>query len=157
MSTDDPLAALRPIHWPEPVSFWPPAIGWWLLPLLLLLAAILIWRYRYARRDLRQARAMLDHLAQQPLDDPAFVAALNQLLKRIALTQFPNDDITTLSGQPWVAFLDASGGGGDFCNGAGRVLASAPYQAHPSGLDREALLTLSYRWVAQACSHKEHR
>ena len=31
MNTPDPLAQLRDIHLPEPVSWWPPALGWWLV------------------------------------------------------------------------------------------------------------------------------
>ena len=37
----DPLAELRGYHPPDPVSWWPPAPGWWLLALLIL--GLLTW------------------------------------------------------------------------------------------------------------------
>ena len=37
MNEQDPLANLRDIYLPEPITAWPPAIGWWALILLGLL------------------------------------------------------------------------------------------------------------------------
>jgi hypothetical protein len=35
---------LRDIHGPDPVSWWPPAPGWWLLALGTILCLWLLWR-----------------------------------------------------------------------------------------------------------------
>ena len=47
----DPNLPLRDIHLPAPISWWPPAPGWWLLlfgiPTLLILLA---WLWRWVRR-----------------------------------------------------------------------------------------------------------
>ena len=52
MQEIDPLTIpLRDIHLPEVISWWPLAIGWWILialPIILLLCYLL---YRYIRRD----------------------------------------------------------------------------------------------------------
>ena len=40
MNPTDPLAQLREIHLPAPVSFWPPAIGWWILAIFVLFCLI---------------------------------------------------------------------------------------------------------------------
>jgi len=36
MSEENPLVNLKDIHLPPPVSFWPPAPGWWILALLMI-------------------------------------------------------------------------------------------------------------------------
>ena len=62
----DLLSQLRDIHTAAPVPWWPPAPGWWILGLLLLV--LLVWlgrrilaRYRvYQRR--RQMLGWVDHL-----------------------------------------------------------------------------------------------
>ena len=36
MSIENPLVNLKDIHLPPPVSFWPPAPGWWILAVLLI-------------------------------------------------------------------------------------------------------------------------
>ena len=44
MNPQDPLSQLKDIHLPATGGFWPPAPGWWLLALILLLAH-LVMRY----------------------------------------------------------------------------------------------------------------
>jgi hypothetical protein len=129
------LERLRGYHLPEPVSWWPPAPGWWALAFLvlaLLVAAVHWMASRHRRRAAaRAARAELDALCAaygRDGDAGAFARALSRLLRRFALARFPRRRVAGLSGEEWLAFLDAHGGGGRFREGAGRVLAQAPYR-----------------------------
>ncbi|MGD2138441.1 MAG: DUF4381 family protein, partial [Gammaproteobacteria bacterium] len=54
---DDPLAALRPLHPPAPVEWWPPAPGWWVLGVLLLALLGLAWWYHRTSAVRRAALA----------------------------------------------------------------------------------------------------
>ncbi len=144
--SSDPLALLRPLHWPEPVPWWPPAPGWWLLALLLLAGAVVAWRHHRHHRP-ESAIELLERLAHHRGDDRHFVVELNLALKRIALSRFPAAEVAPLSGEAWLAFLDATGGHGDFAAGVGRVLAQAPYRAAVRLDDRASLLALCRRWA----------
>lgn len=139
LTMTDPLAELRGYHPPEPVSWWPPAPGWWLLALLIagLLALLLVWALRAwrRRRRLRAApQAALEELAALRAaharygDAIAFARGLSRLLRRYALTRYPRRAVAGLSGEAWLAFLDAHGGAGRFQAGPGRDLLVAPYR-----------------------------
>jgi uncharacterized protein DUF4381 len=141
--TEDPLAALRPLHAPAPISWWPPALGWWLL--LFAILALLIVIYRYWRRMAPQRAALrgLKILHKNPDDHP--VATLNQLLKRYALVCWPATTVASLSGKAWLEFLDANGGNGKFCSGPGRILLTDPYQKQSA--DLHELTALARQWI----------
>lgn len=153
MNGADPLADLRDIHLPEPVSWWPPAPGWWLLVLLALaLLAVLGWWLRRAwRRHRRRARveAELDALLAAHRaggDARALAAGVSLLLKRVALARWPRPEVAGLSGADWLAFLDRTGGHGDFADGPGRALARAGYGA-PEPVEAEALGAAARAWI----------
>jgi len=138
---------LRDIHLPEPVGWWPPALGWWLLLGLLLLATIglvFLWRRRQGRRYRRLALAELEGLAQLP---PAELAAgLSQLLRQAALCYFPAQECAGLWGEDWLRFLDRPFNDQPFSQGIGRALLDAPYRPEAS-VDGPALLDLGRRWL----------
>jgi hypothetical protein len=146
------LAQLRDIHGAPPTHWWPPAPGWWLLSVLLLLA--LAWgvrRYLVARsRRLRRQRLLdhLDMLAQtvSPEREPrAFLAAVNALLKLVALRAFPERDCAPMRGAEWVAFL-SSGLADDSAMPALEALAEGPYQPQPR-FDADSLASVARQWI----------
>jgi len=153
LPTNDPLAALRPLHPPAPIGWWPPAPGWWLLAVALLVLLGGLWWYRRRSALRRAALNELRQLEQSDADATHLTAGLNQLLRRVALTCFPRDQVAALSGTDWLRFLDAQGRGDGFCAGPGRVLATAPY-APACHLDRPALLALARQWIRQACRRR---
>ena len=142
LAMSDPLAELRGYHPPDPVSWWPPAPGWWLVALLIvgLLIWVTVWALgAWRRRRLAGAapRAALDELAAlraahaRDGDAAAFARGLSRLLRRFALARYPRRAVAGLSGEDWLVFLDAHGGGGRFQAGPGRELLTAPYR--PAG------------------------
>ncbi len=104
------LSALRDIHLPDAVAFWPPAPGWWFVAAALLTAAGLAWigwrrRRRGVRRQALRELELLAHDFQQRsrLDDLA--AGLSILMRRVALLRFGAGQAAVLHGEPWIDFL----------------------------------------------------
>lgn len=150
------LDQLRDIHLPEPVSWWPPAPGWWLLlALSLAVAGFAAWwlRRRRAGRWRREALAEWRRLRQRwgtgQAAPPEIVAGLSVLLRRVAISRYPRAEAASLTGEDWLAFLDARvarGDAGMFRRGAGRALIDAPYNPRARA-DMDALFTLCKQWI----------
>ncbi|HEY7230819.1 MAG TPA: DUF4381 domain-containing protein [Pseudolabrys sp.] len=144
---DDPVAGLIDIPLPAEVSLWPQTWALWILIALLIvgLAAATIWLARrwHANRYRRAALADLDRIMRsaQPT-----AGALELLVRRTALAEFPRETIAPMSGAAWLSFLDKSYGGQEFSTGAGRALALAPYAPAPAE-DTSALADLVRRWI----------
>jgi hypothetical protein len=118
----NPLDQLEPLIAPAPISWWPPAPGWWLLAALL---PLLIWGLLRVLKRLRkraskniQAEDTLDPLRQAALDELERLAKpydqdagpwlqqLNNILKRLCREHYPQSHSHTLSSRAWLAFLD---------------------------------------------------
>ncbi|MBI4693064.1 MAG: DUF4381 domain-containing protein [Gammaproteobacteria bacterium] len=143
---------LRDIHLPAPVAWWPPAPGWWVLTGCTIAAALgalawIWWRRRTAlsRRALRELAAIRAAYAAEP--DPHRAAqALSILSRRLARALDPHGTAAALTGEAWLARLDAWTGTDAFTAGAGRALAVAPYRPGAT-LDAEALFAVFERWL----------
>lgn len=109
MDPDVLLQQLAPLREPSPISWWPPAPGWWLLAVLALiglgLLALALYRRRQARRYRRQALQRLQQLASA---GEVTLEQLNQLLKATAMRGFPTTDVARLHGANWQQFLAAT-------------------------------------------------
>ncbi len=157
------LHGIDEITMPEPVSWWPQTIGWQLLALLaaiwaarrLYLAARRWWSNRYRRHALAQLAGLQQESTGESYERA--LAALPALLKGTALHAYPRSEVAALSGEPWLAFLDAHYDtrykGPCFRGVPGRNLLTIAYQP---GSERQIpqhearqLLKMSRRWLAR--------
>jgi hypothetical protein len=134
--TKDPasLENLHDIIAPGPAPWWPPAPGWYVLGLLLLVVATLLvirvvlrWRNNRYRREALARLTRLQQSSQDADRRPDAVAQLGELLKRVALAAWPRETVANLSGRRWLEFLQATGGGKAFPEDASLVLCDVAY------------------------------
>lgn len=146
------LAQLRDIHGAPEVAWWPPAPGWWILAVLVMIGIALLVRHYLRARSVRQRRERLLHFIEwietsvDAENAPGlFLSNLNRVFKLVALRAFPDSRCAHLAGNEWVAFLRERIGVED---GAAplEALADGPYRELP-GFDANGLTELAKRWV----------
>lgn len=113
------LSQLADIHLSPPVSWWPPAPGWWVLAFVALIA---LWfalqllrklkRSTHARRQLQQRRqALLSQLHtlqrqwQQQRNPVLSAAALSVFLRQLVVNHQPREQVAAMSDQQWLSFI----------------------------------------------------
>jgi hypothetical protein len=145
---------LRDIHLPDPVPWWPPAFGWWILAALVLAGlAVLALRYYRERRQRAALRALRGvRVALERGAEPVHcLQQVSMLLRRFAMTAAqPAPDapaaVAGLIGERWLAYLDSSWDRDGFRRGPGRLLLEGPY-GRPDTVTRDAVAN-----VAQLCA-----
>ncbi len=141
---------LRDIHLPETISWFPPAIGWWiilfLIPISTYFLIALIQRLRQ-KTAIKEARKLLKQLQQNDsLNELEKVRELSILLRRVAVSKNPESG--SLTGRAWLDYLDRSLKNAPFKNGIGQCLAHTPYQkALPADVNLTALFELAQTWL----------
>ena len=150
----DLLSQLRDIHAAPPEPWWPPAPGWWILGLLLLV--LLVWlgrrvkaRYKILRRR-KQMLAWIDHLntSVDPVRDPqTYLSTLNRIMKLVALRAFPDQPCAAMAGQDWADFLTEKLKTSKLSDSI-HVMASGPYDPQPQ-FDPQVMSDLTRNWIRQ--------
>lgn len=145
---------LRDIHLPDPISWWPLAIGWWIVLgcviLFSILAACLAKRFLKStlRKEAAKELDKIEMMFQKTEDTSQCVSALSALLRRAAISQKDNGKKAAgLTGRKWLERLDQPLDKPEFSQGIGQLLITAPYQ--PS-IDKESaaqLIELCRKWV----------
>lgn len=153
------LEGLHDVALPPPVSMTPQTAGWYLLlaiaGLLLLWAAVAFVGRTVRNRYRRDALRELDALEASTGGDSARAEALRTLpalLKRAALAAWPREEVASLSGDAWLAFLDRTYGGRGFGAGPGRIVALAAYEPDGQVLglgekDARAAFAVAREWI----------
>lgn len=152
---------LRDIHAAPAPPWWPPAWGWWVLAVLLVVAAV--WgalrlsRFLARRRYRRKLLAEVDHIfAQWQADqnDQRAVAAISALLRRLLIHAGGRRELAGAVGAEWVEVLQSVAGDDPAQRSAAAALASAPYQQNPDSGSMPGVgdfAALARHWVTEVC------
>ena len=132
MATDDRY--LRDIHGFDPVSWWPPGPGWWLITgIAVVLLAVVAWkrvfipgRMNVWRRDARRRLLLLRRRARTE-QSKQVLGELSELLRRIAMIRRGRRSCAGLSGDLWLEWLTRHDPRGFDWNTNARILLVAPY------------------------------
>ena len=154
---------LRDIHLPEPISWWPPAPGWWILFGLILLIVVTVFLFRqYQKKQAlnKQVSTEFEIICNQyekEKNPTALVQSLSILLRRACISFYPRSEAASLTGDAWLHFLDDTGEDKKFTSEHGKLIASAPYLSDKTELefDAEKLIQLCENWL-QAQPNKNH-
>ncbi len=144
---------LKGIHLPDPISWWPPALGWWLVfgITFILLNCILWMIWKYFRPNLKkQAVKALDRIERafhENEDAQACLAELSIFLRRAVLSRKQTKDCASLTGEAWLKILDQPLKKPEFSQGAGQILLNGPYQAYVEKEDVAQAIELCRKWV----------
>ena len=153
---NDPLdLALRDIHLPDGVSFWPLAYAWWVLIAVLvaivLIAIFIYWRHKLAKISaITKAREELARITgnyQQSKNPLLLAREISILFRRLSISLFPRTEVASLTGDEWLTFLDQYVTGSPFSQGQGRMLIDAPYRQHVEADDVDSFLSQCKDWI----------
>ena len=154
------LQNLHDIVVPAPVSWLPPAPGWYALGLtilLLLLWGAMLWYRRWKRNAYRrEALAELDRFEAAFAGNGTvseLLPRLPELLKRTAIAAYGRGEVASLSGKSWLDFLDHSMGKPLFSGERGGLLLTCSYGSPGllDGISREQVQNLCrdvHTWLA---------
>lgn len=144
---------LKDIHLPDPISWWPLAMGWWiLLALSLFLGLIAMILVRKMRKPTlkKEAFFMLKQIEEKFISQEntaICLAELSNLLRRVVISGHHENGIAGLTGIPWLEFLDKSLDKPEFSQGIGKLLLNGPYQPQSNKEDVSRLIQLCHQWV----------
>ena len=163
---DPSTLPLREIHLPESVGWWPPAPGWWLLPILLLLGLAAAWygRVLYGRRKFSAVNMARKELAEirsryaADRDTGHCVRSVSGLLRRLSISVFPRAQSAALTGADWLAFLrsetEEQGVEDVMPEHIGRLLLEAPYRRQVAREEVESLIGFCSDWIESVARSK---
>jgi hypothetical protein len=154
MNPSDALP-LRDIHLPDAVSWWPPAIGWWLLLILgLLLIAGLVMGVRKLLQPKmnKSARAEVESALlsyNQHQDNLKLVQQLSSVIRRIGISYLTREEYAGMVGESWYQHINQLVPEKPFSESVTALLIDAPYRKQPT-IDHELvqqLITQTRSWV----------
>jgi len=143
---------LRDIHLPDAVSWWPPAIGWWILVALILLALYFIPKL-YRRFTFKPLNKVANLAFQQIINDfqkhnnaTKLIQETSKLLRQICMSYMGRESSAQLTGDNWIASLNALTSEDYFSSDVSQLIISAPYQKNID-IDPQILITATQCWI----------
>jgi hypothetical protein len=106
MSPQPQQLPIEDIHIPDAVTLWPPAYGWWILALLLIISIVVIVKtINKWRRARVQKNLAINALMAIDLQHYGASQQINEILKRAAIVYYGREAVASLTGQKWKDFL----------------------------------------------------
>jgi hypothetical protein len=142
---------LRDIHLPDPISWWPLAIGWWILlglcSLLLFVTFIMIRRALKPtlKKEVNGKLNQIELVFQKNENASECLAEISILLRRVLFSR--DQKLAGVTGEAWLVVLDRPLDRPEFSQGAGRILLTGPYQEKVDSEAVSQLIELCKRWV----------
>jgi hypothetical protein len=110
---NDPLAELKPLIEPQPISYWPSAPGWWVLGALLVIAIVFLaikgwkrWCHYRGTRYQREAQQLLTMVIN--LEQGKQLQEIAVILRRAAICAWGRERVGTLLWRDIVAMQSAN-------------------------------------------------
>ncbi len=153
---------LRDIHLPDPVSWWPPAIGWWIL---LLISLIVIWgliafikklKRPVLKKSAKAEIAMVLNDYNNHQNQHLLIQQLSITIKRIGISYLQRNQTAGISGVEWYAKINQLVEKNQFSDEVIKLLSQGPYQKKPE-LDDETvnqIINQTQRWVSALSKEK---
>lgn len=157
MQAAQPQLDLKDIHLPDAVSWWPPAVGYWIILavfIFIIMTFFAIKAYRKKREVKRLALAQYRLIIKdfnENKNQKNLVMSLSELLRRAAISTYPSIDCASLTGKEWLNWLDRSSTktAGQFSNDCGYLLTEFIYSNATHSDDINNLINLTEQWLKQ--------
>lgn len=147
------INGLRDIHLPDAISWWPPAIGWWIL-LAFVIAAFIFIPKLYRRMTFTPLKKVAHNAFQNIIDkynenndDSVFVIKTSQFLRQTAMSYCGREGVAQLTGEKWVQALNNLTEQNYFNEELKQTLINAPYQKNVN-IDAEQLINTVQNWLS---------
>lgn len=144
---------LRDIHLPDAISWWPPAIGWWILLFLIILAIVFIpkiYRHLTFIPFNKVAISRFENIIISYNNDKNaknLVIDTSKLLRQIAMTYYGREEVAHITGTKWIDVLNEMTEEIHFSDEIKQCLVSAPYQKDIS-IDSMQLINATKEWLS---------
>lgn len=144
--------SLRDIHLPDAISWWPPAIGWWIVLALIILAIIFVPKL-YRRITYTPLNKVVNKTFEKIIaeykennNDKHLLIETSQFLRQTAMSYCGRDKVAQLTGDKWVQTLNDITDADHFNEEIKQTLIKAPYQKDIS-IDTEQLINTVQSWL----------
>ncbi len=145
------LAKLKEIALPETISYFPQTPAWYILfAVIVLLILFYSWKqYKHYKRN-KYRKVALTELSK--IKREKTYQEIPELVKRVTLVFSNRNEIASLSGKPWLEYLNKSYNGNGFSSRVGKLFIDLSYSS-PDNISQyhqgeiETLIDLISEWI----------